>query len=189
VFACPSGFFFVYFCFAPLFSVLVCPVFLLISPPLSVFFFLRLCLFFVPPGFPACDCISLCPVYWVFSVFFWISFAGFLPSVLLRFLLSFPASLSLCFALFFPLSSPFFFSLFWFRFSPIPPLVSVQFVPPFQSNSPLFQSNSPSVSWTISGFYSQRTKPFLQAINCDNCRCNGDASLDIRFSGLVNGRR
>jgi len=61
-------------------------------------------------------------------------------------------------------------------------LVSVQFLSRF---SPI----RPPCAWTISGFYSQRTKPFLQAINCDNCRCNGDASLDIRFSGLVNRRR
>jgi hypothetical protein len=32
---------------------------------------------------------------------------------------------------------------------------------------------SPPCAWTISGFYSQRTKSFLQAINCVNCRCNG----------------
>jgi len=105
-----------FFCFASLFSVLVCPVFLLVSPPLSVFFFLRLCLFFVPPGFPACVCISLCSVYWVFSVFFWISFAGFLPSVLLRF--------SLVLLCFLPV-----FSFFPPSFQSNSSLVSVQFVP------------------------------------------------------------
>jgi len=39
-------------------------------PPLSIFFFLRLCLFFVSPRFPACVCLSLCSVYWVFFLCF-----------------------------------------------------------------------------------------------------------------------
>jgi len=140
-----------FFCFASLFSVLVCPVFLLVSPPLSVFFFLRLCLFFVPPGFPACVCISLCSVYWVFSVFFWISFAGFLPSVLLRF----SPRLALCFSLFM-LGSSFvsvpFSPCSASQFPPVLPLSFPPFLVSFQSNFPLF-----SRRFTPLSFYKART--------------------------------
>jgi len=43
-----------------------------------------------------------------------------------------------------------------------------------------------SRAWTVSGFYSQRTKPFLQAINCVNCRCNGGSGGGRPFQS---GRR
>jgi len=41
-------------------------------------------------------------------------------------------------------------------------------------------------AWTISGFYSQRKKSFLQAINCVNCRCNGGSGGGRPFQS---GRR
>jgi len=60
-----------------------------------------------------------------------------------------------------------------FFFSPSQPLGSVFLQGLFGYALSFLGSFLPPPAWTISGFYSQRTMPFLQAINCVNCRCNG----------------
>ena len=86
-----------------------------------------------------------------------------------------PSFFSFFLVLWFPVSG--FFAVF-----PSPPLL---WVPPVRGSFFLFLFllwffcvPSPwfffsLYAWTISGFYSQRIMPFLQAINCVNCRCNG----------------
>jgi len=149
------------------------PVFALVFLCLSGFFFLVF----------ACVSLFLLLFSSPLLLFFCLWFSGPIP----RYSTSqFPLVLPLSFL---PVLPPSVRPLFFFCFRSLTlsvfllgsSFVSVPFPPRF---SPI-----PPCAWTISGFYSQRTKPFLQAINCVNCRCNGDASLDICFSGLVNGRR
>jgi len=150
--------------------------------------------------FCPCFCSGFPLSFWVFSSLFLLAFLSscfcFLPRFCSFFCLWFSGPIPLCSASQFPPVLPLSFlpvlppsvrPLLFFVSGRSLSLFSCWVPPSFQSHSLLVSVQFPlSCAWTISGFYSQRTKPFLQAINCVNCRCNGD---DIRFSGLVNGRR
>jgi len=123
-------------------------------------------------------CLSL--LYTLFPLFFFVSAVSF-PVSCFRF-----SSAPLWFSRSKSPASSASFLLFFFLVYLHPPAVHgffLLFPPPFcpslycvfpPFHSPVFLPFSLVLrAWTISGFYSQRTKPFLQAINCVNCRCNG----------------
>jgi len=136
----------------------------------------RFPLFVLPVSLPSSQFLS--PVLGPCSLWFWFLLCPLFflvsvpcvirPPLVLYFHCSpflLPVSpLSIClFSVFYALLVLLFFLVFRPLFSPkIPPVLPLSFPPP-----PF------PCAWTISGFYSQRTKPFLQAINCVNCRCNG----------------
>ena len=115
------------------------------------------------------SCSVFLPLCWVlFCLFFFLCFhAPFFFSVFV-FLLSVPLFF---FFQFFPQS--FFSCFFSSSFSSVPLLISLFFL----ASPPCFSSSSPPCDLSFSGFYSQRTMPFLPTIDC---RRNGGGGRPLK---------
>jgi len=137
----------------------------------------RFPLFVLPFSLPSSQFLS--PVLGPCSLWFWFLLCPLFFLVLVPCVIRLPLVLYFHCSPFLLLVSPLYICLFSMFYALLVSFfVSVPFSPSVFAFFPFvfqffFLPPPPLRAWTISGFYSQRTKLFLQAINCVNCRCNG----------------